>query len=176
MVQTLQKLHDLRIVVIILSRRWFVQNNNPGLLYQYTGNGDALLLPKGKGRYRPFTERIKAADFQGFLHPLLARLFTHATCKQGHFHLVPDHRFGNHLVWILHHITDSLRPLLNGIVCQIPAFQTNPAGRRFLETADQLGKGTLPRTVFSHDADHLALFDGKAYIFKVLLLRRITEA
>ena len=161
-VQALQEFHDLRVVAVVLTGGGLVQNQNLGLHHQNGGDGHPLLLAVAQSGHGPVAEGIQTADFQRLLHPGADLLFGNAAVAQTQRHLIEDHALGDHLVGVLHHIADAIRPFLDAQLHEIPAVQGqgSPLGR--FKTADHLGKSGFSRAVGAHDAEHFPLADGHA--------------
>ena len=163
-IQPAKELHNLCIMVKILSRSWLIQNDQFRILHQHTGNGHTLLLPEAKRRYRPVPKWEKSADFQSFLHffPNLFLAFSHIAKAQ--CHLIKNHGLGNHLIGILHHIADMFGSVADIFLQKIPSLEKDFTGIWCLKAADQFGKSRFPSTVFPHNTDHFTLVDCKRNI------------
>ena len=109
----LQKLHDFRIVAVILPGGRLVENQNLGIHDKDGGNGHSLFLPETQCRHRPVSERIKTADFQRLENPFLYFRLRNASDRKPQRHFLKNHRFGNHLVGALHHQSDFFSSFLD---------------------------------------------------------------
>ena len=150
----------------ILPGSRLVQEDQFRLLHQHTGDGHALFLPEAQRRDRPVAEGIQPANFQRVLHAGAHFRLGQTQPLQPHGDLVIDHRLRNHLVGVLHHVADVLGAAADVDLLQVlPVEEDLPAVLRF-KAADQLGQRGFARAVAPHDADHLALADGKADVLQ----------
>ena len=158
-VQLPQKIHNFRVMLQILTGGRLVQQNHLRLQNQNGSNRHALLLPIAQGGNGPVSEGVQSADFQRFLHSGTDFLLRHLPVSKAQRHFVINLRLGNHLIGILHHITNVVSPLLDGQGVQVDAVQFQNTALGFLKTADYLGEGGLSGAVGADNAEHLPLVD-----------------
>ena len=90
-VDFLQKVHDLRVMPVVLASGRLIQYHDLRIHHQYGGNGHSLFLPEAKGRYGPVPEGIQAADFQCFMNSLPDLLLGNISHRKAQSHLVENH-------------------------------------------------------------------------------------
>ena len=159
-VQRPEKIHNLRVMTEILACGGLIQNQNLGPEDKNGGDGHTFFLPIAQGGDWPVPERIESADFQRFFHPGPDLFLADTAVAQSQGDLVKYHGFGDHLVGILHHIADLIRPLLDAQCGQILTVQGKAAGLGLFKAADYLGKGGFPCAVCSYDTEHFSFVNG----------------
>ena len=140
LIELTQKLHDLCIMLEILSCSRLIQDDQFRILHKYTCDRHTLFLTETQCRYRPVSEWIKPADFERIFYFLVNFRLCHSRFLKAQCYLVIDHCLGDHLVWILHDISNVFRTMTDIFFQQIFSVEGNLSGIRVFKSADQLGK------------------------------------
>ena len=155
--QRKQKLHDFRVMAVILAGSRFIQNNHLRIKAENGRNGQPFLLSITERRDGPIAERPKAADPKRFFGATANLILRHSPGPEAEGNFVSDQGLRKHQVRILHDVSDVIGPLFDTELHQVFTVEEQLSLLLLFKTADDFGKSRFSSPVFAHNGHQLTL-------------------
>ena len=129
-VQCFQKSHNLGISLIILACSRLIQNDDFRLQCQNGSNRHTFSLSVAEYTHRPVAHAVQVTHFECLFHPPVDLFPGKIIEYKSQFYFIPDHILYQHLVWILHDVSDLSADFLNSKRQIIHSLDHDAAGHR----------------------------------------------